>query len=76
MLYMTIKTVLPKGWVGLQSADSKGLVTTISKGRSRNPADFDPGSLLNKKDKKSESMYPTLAPDSNEQARFIINLFN
>ena len=55
---MTIKTVLPKGRLVLQSADSRGLVTATSKGCSRNLADFDPASLLNNKDKKSESMYP------------------
>ena len=53
---MTIKTVLPKGQIGLQSADSRGLVAAISKGRSLNLADFDPALLLNKKDEKSESM--------------------
>ena len=53
---MTIKTVLSKGRIGLQSADRRGLVAATSKGRSRNLDDFDPASLLNKKDKKSESM--------------------
>jgi hypothetical protein len=49
---MTIKTVLPKGRIVLQSANSRGLVTASSKGRSRNLADFDPASLLNKKRQK------------------------
>jgi hypothetical protein len=49
---MTIKTVLPEGQIVLQSANSRGLVTATSKDCSRNLADFDPASLLDKKRKK------------------------
>jgi hypothetical protein len=50
---MTIKTVLPKGQIVLQSANSRGLVTATSKSRSHNLADFDPASLLDKKRQKT-----------------------
>jgi hypothetical protein len=50
---MTIKTVLPKRQIVLQSANSRGLVTATSKGRSRNLADFDPATLLDKKRQKT-----------------------
>jgi len=49
---MTIKTVLPKGWIVLQSSDSKDLVTATSKDYSRNLADFDLASLLNRERQK------------------------
>jgi len=55
---MTIKTVLPIGQTVLQSANSKGLVIATSKDRSRNLADFDPSSLLDKKNEKRLPIYP------------------
>jgi hypothetical protein len=53
---MTIKTVLSKGRIVLQpakTANCRVLVTATSKGRSRNLADFDPASLLDKKRQKT-----------------------
>lgn len=50
---MTIMAVLPKGRIVLQSANSRGLVTAASKGRTRNLAEFDPASLLDKKRQKT-----------------------
>ena len=49
---MAIKTVLPNGLIVLQPATNRGLVSATSKGCSRNLADFDPASLLNKKKQK------------------------